>query len=98
MSRTRIVGGRYTKTVAGDYKLFSKENIVYNSQDKIAFTGVKDGIIYGEPDKISRDASVVNSIDVTLNLFFDGTQNNKTNTDARVTKNDTYKSQGLFHR
>ena len=37
-------------------------------------------ITYGTPDKINENDSPANEIDVVLNLFFDGTQNNKNNT------------------
>ncbi|WP_310556068.1 polymorphic toxin type 23 domain-containing protein [Flavobacterium sp.] len=50
MSRTRIIGGKLTEIIGGDYNIYSAGDIVYNSAKTISFTG-KDGVIFGKPEK-----------------------------------------------
>ncbi len=50
MSRTRIVGGKITEYVKGDYNIYSEGDIVYNSNSEINFTGEEKGVTYGEPE------------------------------------------------
>lgn len=50
MTRTRIVNGNYTKIVGGDYNMYAKGNIITNAGGTITETGVKGGIIYGDPE------------------------------------------------
>lgn len=47
MSRTRIVGGKITEIVHGDYNIYSEGDIVYNSAKAVTFEG-KEGIVYGD--------------------------------------------------
>ncbi|MDR2237858.1 MAG: hypothetical protein LBE92_17175 [Chryseobacterium sp.] len=49
MSRTRIVKGKYTIIIGGDYNLYSKENIVTTAQGAITEIGVENGVTYGNP-------------------------------------------------
>jgi hypothetical protein len=49
MSRTRTVGGKITEIVGGDYKIYSKGNITYNSNKSITFTGKENGVTFGKP-------------------------------------------------
>ncbi|MFK7050956.1 hypothetical protein FLACOL_02463 [Flavobacterium columnare] len=49
MSRTRIVGGKITEIVGGEYNIYSTGNIIYNSQKEVTETA-KEGIKYGEPE------------------------------------------------
>ncbi|MFK7061550.1 hypothetical protein V3Q90_15640 [Flavobacterium oreochromis] len=51
MSRTRIVGGKITEIVGGDYKIYSAENIEINSQKHISINGNENGVTYGNPKK-----------------------------------------------
>jgi len=49
MSRTRIVGGKITKIVGEDFKIFSKGNITFNSNDEVVFNGKKNGVSHSNP-------------------------------------------------
>lgn len=49
MSRTRIVKGRIRELVGGDYKLYSKSDIIYTASGQIIQTGIERGVSYGEP-------------------------------------------------
>ena len=49
MSRTRIIGGKLTEIIGGDYNIYSTGNIVYNSAKTITFTGEENGVVFGEP-------------------------------------------------
>lgn len=51
MSRTRIVGGKITEKIGGDYKIYSKGDIVYNAVGPITMTGVENGVTFGKPEK-----------------------------------------------
>jgi Uncharacterized conserved protein (DUF2235). len=82
MSIEYFVEGKIKTQVKGDYLIFSKENIVYNSSASVEQQGNKTGIQYKEAKKINPNDIPSNLIEVSLNLFFDGTQNNKTNTEA----------------
>jgi hypothetical protein len=81
MSIGYFVEGKIKTKVKGDYLIFSKENIRYNTSDFIEQQGNKTGVQYKDAKKINLNDTPTNLIDVSLNLFFDGTQNNKTNTE-----------------
>lgn len=49
MTKIRTSGGKITVTVGGNFTTYAKEDIVYNSQKTITFTGKENGITYGEP-------------------------------------------------
>lgn len=49
MSRIRIVGGKIIETTGGKDISYAKENIVFNSQKTISFTGVENGVTFGKP-------------------------------------------------
>ncbi len=48
MSRTRIVGGKITEIVGGNYSIYAKESIIYNAATTITETA-EGGISFGEP-------------------------------------------------
>jgi hypothetical protein len=48
MSRIRIVGGKITEIVGGNYTIYAKENIVYNAATTITETA-EGGISFGDP-------------------------------------------------
>ena len=79
MSIKYFVEGDIREHFNGDIKVYTKGNIVYSSQKSVQMSS-ETGITYGTPDKINENDSPANEIDVVLNLFFDGTQNNKNNT------------------
>ncbi|MDY3318247.1 hypothetical protein PG637_02345 [Riemerella anatipestifer] len=51
MSRTRIVKGNITKIIGGNYKRYSKDDIV-NIGSKVIQIGKEGGVTYGEPEKV----------------------------------------------
>lgn len=79
MSISYFVEGKIKTHFKGDIKVYSKENIVNSAHQTIIQTGKEKGISYGKADTLHQNDKPINGIDVTLNLFFDGTQNNKVN-------------------
>jgi uncharacterized protein (DUF2235 family) len=83
MSITRIVEGDLINTStamnltanAGDYE--------FSAPMKNQWKGEADGVVESDYKASNKEDTLSNSINVNLNLFFDGTQNNKTNTEAR---------------
>ena len=89
MSIEYFVEGDIRERFNGDIKVYTKGNIVYSSQKSIQMSS-ETGITYGTPDKINENDSPAKEIDVVLNLFFDGTGNNKSNTEARKLGTKSY--------
>ncbi|WP_160137844.1 phospholipase effector Tle1 domain-containing protein [Chryseobacterium sp. c4a] len=85
MSIEYFVEGKIKIEVKGDYKVFSKGNINFNSENALEQSATESGVSYNKAKTIHPNDKPVNFLDVSLNLFFDGTQNNKTNTEARNT-------------
>lgn len=81
MSIEYILEGKIKTEVKGDYLVFAKENITHNSENPLEQSGKESGVSYHKAKTIHPNDSPVNLLEVSLNLFFDGTQNNKTNTD-----------------
>ena len=46
MSRTRIVGGKITEIVHGDYNIYSASDIIFNSEKSVIPNG-KQGVVIG---------------------------------------------------
>lgn len=82
MSIEYIVEGKAVIRTSGDYKTYAKEEIIHNSAVSVEQKGNETGVSYNTAEKINPNDKPVNTIDVTLNLFFDGTLNNRTNTIA----------------
>lgn len=83
MSITRITGGEL-KNTSTSMKLSANDgNYQFNSPTKNQWQGNEDGIIEDNYEAPNKEDVLSNSINVRLNLFFDGTQNNKTNTESR---------------
>jgi len=100
MSIEYFVEGKVITQTEGDYKTFAKEGIVHNSAISVQQKGNDSGVSYNEAQKINPNDKPVNTIDISLNLFFDGTQNNKTNTnlggdfkEASSDKDDSYNNE-----
>ena len=89
MSIEYFVEGDIREHFNGDIKVYTKGNIVYSSQKSVQMSS-ETGITYGTPSKINKNDSPANEIDVVLNLFFDGTGNNKSNTEARKLGTKSY--------
>ena len=82
MSIEYFVEGKAVTRTGGDYRTYAKEEISHNSAVSVEQKGNQTGVSYNPAQKINPNDKPVNTIDVTLNLFFDGTLNNKTNTQA----------------
>ncbi|MBF4464208.1 phospholipase effector Tle1 domain-containing protein [Flavobacterium sp. LC2016-12] len=89
MSITRIIGGTLTKTATtGNIDIRATEgNIDFIAAQHNIWHGQEEGIIYHDYEPLHPSDTLATTIDITLNIFFDGTQNNKTNT----TKGRDYK-------
>lgn len=81
MSIEYFVEGKVITKVKGDYSVFSKEDITHNTGISLEQSGKENGVSYGKATTINPSDKPVNLLEVSLNLFFDGTQNNKTNSD-----------------
>lgn len=82
MSIEYFVEGKVITQTGGDHLNFSKEDITHNSIYSVNQQGTNTGVSFNKPTEIHPDDTPVNIINVSLNLFFDGTQNNKTNTES----------------
>lgn len=49
MSRTRIVKGKITEIIGGDYNIFSESSIIDNAAEFVTEKGEKSGVNYGSP-------------------------------------------------
>lgn len=49
MSRSRIVGGSYTKVSKGNHQMFSEESIVSSAGKKVQQKGANEGVSHGTP-------------------------------------------------
>lgn len=93
MGKTTIIGGNYTEIVRGDKKMYAGGNITFKAGKKLVQYG-EEGIYYGDPKKLHDDNTSNSLLTVSLNMFFDGTRNNKNNTQARLDNNAVYKNKG----
>ncbi|KQT25991.1 hypothetical protein ASG22_04665 [Chryseobacterium sp. Leaf405] len=80
MSIEYFVEGKAVTRTGGDNRTFAKEGISHNSAETVEQKGNDTGVSYNTAETINPNDKPVDTIDVSLNLFFDGTQNNKTNT------------------
>lgn len=97
MGITRIVEGDLINTSTSMNLSANDGNYEFHAAGKNKWQGDENGIIEGNYEPPSKENSLSNSINVRLNLFFDGTTNNKTNTEARneSSKNhETYIKEG----
>ena len=84
MSRTRTVGGNITKTTNGVTTIEVRGGeFKATAGNENNWNGKGGGMSHHPYKPPHKEDSLKNSINVSLNLFFDGTQNNKTNTDAK---------------
>ncbi|MDN3671792.1 DUF2235 domain-containing protein [Flavobacterium branchiarum] len=83
MSIVRIIGGEMKNTTRGKMDLHATEgDFNINAATEINWDGGEGGVVHREYEPLHPDDSLSNEKIVRLNLFFDGTQNNKTNTEA----------------
>jgi len=81
----KISSGTLRESAAQDYTAYAN-NIHTNAAKKI-LENSKDGIVYGEPEKMATKEDVVN---IVVGLFFDGTGNNRTNITRRESNSPIY--------
>ena len=81
MSRTRIVKGKITERVKGDISIYSASNIIETSLQSIVETGKEKGISFGQP-KRPPEYQPENTIILYIGMFFDGTGNNRFNSES----------------
>lgn len=84
MSIEYFVEGKVTLQTKGDQLNFSKGDIVQNSAQTVNQNGLETGVSYNKAQEVNPNDTPINIIEVSLNLFFDGTQNNKTNTQLGI--------------
>jgi hypothetical protein len=91
MSITRIIGGEMKNTTTGIMDLHATEgdyNLHAATQNN--WHGEENGIIHKDYEPLHPDDKMSNRLEFTLNIFFDGTTNNKTNTEARENNDIAY--------
>ena len=81
MSRTRIVKGKITERVKGDISIYSASNIIETSMQSIVEIGKEKGISFGQPSK-PPEYQPENTIILYIGMFFDGTGNNRFNSES----------------
>lgn len=81
MSIEYFVEGKVTTQTEGDQLNFSKGDIAINTSKYLNQDGKDTGVSFNKPNDLHPNDTPVNLVEVSLNLFFDGTQNNKTNTE-----------------
>ncbi|GAA4773946.1 MULTISPECIES: T6SS phospholipase effector Tle1-like catalytic domain-containing protein [Flavobacterium] len=83
MGITRIVEGDLVNTSTAMNLTANAGNYEFQTPMKNQWKGEGDGVVESNYEASNKEDTLSNSINVNLNLFFDGTQNNKTNTEAR---------------
>lgn len=83
MSITRIVEGDLINTSTAMNLTANAGDYAFSTPMKNQWKGEADGVVESDYKASNKEDTLSNSINVNLNLFFDGTQNNKTNTEAR---------------
>jgi hypothetical protein len=84
MSITRIIGGTLIKTAEGNIDIHANNGSVnLGAAAQNIWHGEQEGIKYHDYEPSHPDDLISNRLDLTLNLFFDGTGNNRENTLAR---------------
>lgn len=89
-----FVEGQVKLQTGGNHIVKSKGVVSNNAVESVAQKGAETGVSYNNADEVHDADKPVNSIDVTLNLFFDGTGNNKSNTEARKANSIHYQEEG----
>ena len=80
MSRTRIVKGEYKKITHKDYNLFSEGNTNINALGKNQFKADNKTVLDSNV-KTAPEYQPENSVNLYIGMFFDGTGNNRFNSD-----------------
>lgn len=66
MSRIRVVKGKYTKLVDGDYNISSEGNIRYNAISEVRNNGLENGVSYGKYGKI--ESNITEDFEIRFSL------------------------------
>ena len=91
MSIIRIIGGTLTKTATGNIELHATNgSINISAATHNNWCGEENGIIYHDYEPPHPGDTMSNRLDLTLNLFFDGTTNNRNNTEEREKNTKVY--------
>ncbi len=93
MSITRIVEGDLINTSTAMNLTANAGNYEFQTPMKNQWKGEGDGVVESDYKASNKEDTLSNSINVNLNLFFDGTQNNKTNTEARLNNSKEYQEE-----
>ena len=96
MGKTTIIGGKYIENVKGDKQIYAGGNISFNSGKKLVQHGEEEGIVYGEPKTLHKHNTSNPQLKVKLNIFFDGTLNNKNNTQVRKDSENNTAQKNIF--
>lgn len=83
--------GKMTYTSSGTTDLHATEGCFTTSATTTNNTHSGEGVNHPEYEPLHPNDTMDTSVDITLNLYFDGTNNNKFNTKAREENKDTYK-------
>ncbi|VEH20943.1 Uncharacterized conserved protein [Chryseobacterium nakagawai] len=93
MSRTRIVNGKYTKVTQKGYNLYSEGNTNINASGLNNLNADKD-IHHGSAVEKAAGYQPKDSINIFIGMFFDGTGNNRYNSDktyySKINSGETY--------
>ncbi|MCP2028634.1 hypothetical protein L1276_003804 [Flavobacterium sp. HSC-32F16] len=81
MSKITIVEGTLTEIATGNIEIHATEGDLTIVAAKHNIQYGKKGVNYYDYEPLHPSDSLATDIDITLNIFFDGTQNNKTNTE-----------------
>lgn len=71
MSRTRIVKGRYIKTVGGDYNISAEGSITSNAGVQVRDHGIDKGVFYGNYERLG--SNVTDDFEIRFSLKRDET-------------------------
>ncbi|QLC66168.1 hypothetical protein LPB248_07700 [Flavobacterium sp. LPB0248] len=84
MSITRIIGGTLKKTATGKIDIHATNgNVDLVAAKHNNWLGEQEGVFYNDYEPSHPEDKKSNSLELTLNIFFDGTANNRNNTEAR---------------
>ena len=90
---TRICEGKATYTSSGKTDLHATEgNLTTCAATTNNVHSGEGGINHLDYEPLHPHDTMDTTVDITLNLFFDGTNNNRSNTKAREEKKDSYKA------
>lgn len=92
MSITRIVEGDLINTSTSMNLTANSGNYEFQTPMKNQWKGEADGVVESDYKASNKEDTLSNSINVNLNIFFDGTQNNKANTEAKNANSSNHQS------